>query len=170
MKLLHFSAEIFIIGVNPYVLPPEEVLTTLFKEFGKDTGPIPIKGTINGKDFIQTLVKYQGAWRLYVNGIMMKATGLKVGDRAEFEIVVDKTSREVPMHPAFKLALEKNKKAQETFATYPPSRRKEINRYLNNIKTQATLSKNIDRIIRHLAGEKIGYFVLLRNEKQTTTI
>ena len=163
MKPLTFSAEIFIIGVNPYVLLPEDILTTLFKEFGKDTGPIPVKGTINRKDFIQTLVKYQGAWRLYVNGIMIKPTGLKVGDRAEFEIAVDKTSREVPMHPLFKLSLEENKKAQQAFAAYPPSRRKEINRYLNNIKTQATLLKNIDRIIRHLAGEKVGYFVLLRN-------
>lgn len=164
--MFSFSTEIFIIGVNPYVYLPQEILNSLFKEFGKDRGPIPVKGKINGKDFIQTLVKYQGAWRLYINGIMLKATGLKVGNRAEFEIAIDSASREVPMHPKFRMALEKNKKAKETFAKYPPSRQKEINRYLNTIKTKTTLFKNIDRIIRHLEGEKVDYFVLLRNNEQ----
>lgn len=165
MRKFSFSAEIFIIGVNPYVFLPDTILLKLFKNFGKDHGPIPVKGTINNKDFIQTLVKYQGAWRLYVNGVMLKAAGLNVGDRANFIIEIDTTSREIPMHPDLAKALKGNKKAKDAFASFSPSRQKEINRYLQNIKTQATLKKNIDQIVRHLAGEKIEYHVLLRNKE-----
>ena len=162
---LPFSAKIKIIGVNPYVLLPENILSELFKKFGKNTGAIPVKGTINGKKFIQTLVKYQETWRLYINGIMRKAAGVDVGDIVHIEITYDPISREIPMNPGLRDALEKNKKAQNAFKKYSASRRKEINRYLNNVKTQETLLKNIDRIVRHLAGEKVGYFVLLRNKK-----
>lgn len=165
MKYLQFSSEIFIIGVNPYVLLPEKVLSELFVQSGKNKGTIPVKGKINGKEFVQTLVRYQGAWRLYINGIMRKAAGVDVGDTVDIEIMFDSSSRDIPMHPQFKIALEKNKKAQEAFKKYPKSRQKEINRYLGFIKTEETLQKNIDRIIRHLAGEKVGYFVLLRNKE-----
>ncbi len=165
MKSFPFSAEIFIIGVNPYVLLPEHVLAAIFKQAGKDKGAIPVKGKINGKEFVQTLVKYQGEWRLYINGIMRKIAGVNVGNRVHVEIVFDSGSREIPMHPQFKKALESNKKAKEAFEKYSPSRQKEINRYLSFIKTEETRIKNIDRIVRHLAGEDVGYFVLLRNKK-----
>ncbi|HEX8966063.1 MAG TPA: YdeI/OmpD-associated family protein [Patescibacteria group bacterium] len=163
--MLSFSEKIEIVGVNLYVLLPENILLALFKEFGKNKGPIPIKGTINGKDFIQTLVKYKGIWRLYVNSIMLKGTKLKVGDMVEFAIAIDRSSREIPMPIKFKQALEKNKKAFEAFKKFPPSRQKEINRYLGFIKSEETLHKNIDRIVRYLAGEKVEYHVLLRNKK-----
>ena len=165
MKTQKFSAKIDIIGVNPYVIPPKEVLQFLFAEAKKDKGAIPVKGLINGKDFTQTVVKYAGEWRLYINTPMIKATGVGVGDTAVFEISFDPIPRIEPMHPEFKIALTKNKKAQETFETYSPSRQKEINRYLNNIKSKEVRQKNIDKIVRHLAGEEVEYFVLLRNKK-----
>jgi uncharacterized protein YdeI (YjbR/CyaY-like superfamily) len=164
VKLFSFSAEIFIIGVNPYVYVPDEVLLGIFKQAGKEKGTIPIKGKINGKNFIQTLVKYQGEWRLYINGIMRKAAKADVGDKVQVEILFDPSSRVESINPMFKIALEKNKKAKEEFEKYSPSRQKEINRYLNNIKNKETLIKNVDRITRYLAGEKVDYFVLLRNK------
>ena len=160
-----FSSKIKIVGINPYVILPENILNKVFKEANKKKGPIPIKGTINNHQFIQTLVKFQGIWRLYVNTPMIKATGLKVGDRADFEIDVDGSSRIIPMHPKFKKLLNKNKKAKEEFAKLPASRQKEINRYLNNIKSESIREKNIDKVIKHLNGEKVDYFVILRNEK-----
>lgn len=163
-----FSAEIFIIGVNPFVFVPKEILYELFKTFGKDRGPIPVKGTVNGKDLTQTLVRYRGEYRLYVNGIMLRSSGLQVGGRAEFDIEIDKTSREVPMHPLLKKVLGENKKALAAFEKYPPSRQKEINRYLNNIKSKEILIKNIEKIVKHLGGEEVGYFVLLRNKKENS--
>jgi uncharacterized protein DUF1905 len=62
-----FTAKILKIGINPYVGLPEDVLNTLFRQADKNKGPIPVRGTLDGKRFKQTLVKYQGAWGLYLN-------------------------------------------------------------------------------------------------------
>ena len=75
-----FSSKIQIIGVNPYVLLPASVLKNLFKEAGKNKGPIPVRGTLNENPFTQTLVKYSGRWRLYLNTPMRKAAGIDEGD------------------------------------------------------------------------------------------
>jgi hypothetical protein len=50
--------------MNPYGGVPREVLQALFRQAGKDVGPIPVRGKLNGKRFRQTVVKYHGAWRL----------------------------------------------------------------------------------------------------------
>lgn len=55
-----FSATIEIIGVNPYVEIPEDILQSLFDSAKKSSGPIPVKGTLNGHTFIQTLVNIKG--------------------------------------------------------------------------------------------------------------
>lgn len=60
-----FQATIKKIGVNPYVSVPQPILESLFIANKKDTGPIPICGVINGQTFKQTVVKFQGEWRLY---------------------------------------------------------------------------------------------------------
>jgi hypothetical protein len=57
-----FQAKIEIIGVNPYILLPDNVLKSIFQKAGKDRGPIPVRGTVQGKSFKQTLVKYAGYW------------------------------------------------------------------------------------------------------------
>lgn len=57
--MLTFSEKIEIIGVNPYVLLPEPVLEELFRQSNKTKGAIPVRGSINGKEYTQTLVKYR---------------------------------------------------------------------------------------------------------------
>jgi len=165
VKPLSFSAKIQIIGVNPYVLLSDKALQSLFVSAQKNKGPIPVKGKIDEYEFIQTLVKYAGKWRLYINTPMMQATGLRVGEVTKIELAYDSVPRVVGMHPEFEKALKKYPQAQNAFEKLPPSRQKEINRYLNNVKTKETLKKNIDKIIGHLLGKEVEYFVLLRNKK-----
>src|ERR1700730_16301803 len=117
-----FSAKIFIIGVNPYVLLPPAVLAELFKQAGKDKGPIAIHGTLNGHKYIQTLVKYSGKWRLYLNTPMRKAAKIDVGDIAKVTIKFDPRERTIAMHPKLQLAFSKNKKAKGVFDKLSPSR------------------------------------------------
>src|SRR5579859_1965513 len=105
-----FSAEIFIVGVNPYILIPNHILTELFWQAKKEKGAIPVKGKINGKDFIQTLVKYQGVWRLYINGIMRKAAKVEVGNNVIIEIAFNATPPKVPMNTTLSKAFTKEKK------------------------------------------------------------
>ena len=148
-----FSAKIFKIGINPYVLLPATILKEIFKQAGKNKGPIPVCGTINENKFTQTLVKYSGKWRLYLNTPMRKSAGIDVGDIANIEISFDPGDRTTPMHPKLKSALEKNKKALAEFNNQVPSRKKEILRYINSLKTEESLERNIKRAIGFLTGK-----------------
>lgn len=161
-----FEHEIQKIGINPVVDPPDEVLSALFAEAGRSKGPIPVSGTINGCPFIQTLVKYKGAWRLYVNGPMLKDSGLSVGDVATIEIEFDARPREVPMPAQFASALEQDKIAREQFDRLTRSRQKEILSYLGSLVTEEALLRNVDRVIKHLKGQEAPTLHgLMRNKK-----
>lgn len=149
-----FKAKIQIIGVNPYVLLPARILNALFKQAGTDKGKIPVKIKIDGHSFIQTLVKYSGHWRLYLNTPMRQAAGKQTGDSAVFEIEYDPAERIIPMHPKMSAALKKNPSAKKIFDLLPPSRRKEITRYISSLKTDQTIDKNIERMLGFLGGEQ----------------
>ena len=107
-----FSAKILKIGINPYVFVPEDILNSIFEQAGKNKGAIPIRGTVNGKPFMQTLVKYQGAWRLHINRIMREAAGVDVGDQVHIRLEFDPGPRVEPVPPKLRDALDKNKSAR----------------------------------------------------------
>ena len=161
-----FNSTIYKIGINPVVDPPERVLKILFDESGKSRGPIPVRGTINGAEYRQTLVKYQGSWRLYVNGPMLKASGSKVGDNVKLEIEFDPEPRDVPMSKQLADALRRDEIAKAAFETLPPSRQKEIHKYLGSLKTEASIQRNIERVLSHLRGEETdGQYAMMRRAK-----
>jgi uncharacterized protein YdeI (YjbR/CyaY-like superfamily) len=54
----------------------------------------------------------------------------------------------------FKQALAHSKKAQASFDQLPPYRQKEIIRYLAGLKTEETLTRNIQKTIDFLEGKK----------------
>lgn len=149
-----FSAKIRIIGINPYVLLPPILLKYIFQKAGKDKGAIPVKLKIGGENFIQNLVKYSGKWRLYLNGPMRKAAGKDVGDTIEIKIDYDPKERTIPMHPKLKSALKENKEAKATFDKLSPSRQKEILRYINFLKSEESVDKNIQQAISQLTGKQ----------------
>ena len=149
-----FSAKIQIIGINPYVLLPPPVLKYIFQKAGKDKGAIPVQLTIGGKDFIQNLVKYSGKWRLYLNMPMRKAAGKDVDDTIEIQIDFDTKPRTTPIHPKLKKAFKENPTAKKVFEKLSPSRQKEILRYINFLKSEESVDKNIKRAIAHLIGKQ----------------
>lgn len=151
-KEMKFTAVIEIIGVNPYVLLPENILLKIFDQAGKSRGPIPVKGTINGNDYLQTLVKYAGHWRLYLNMPMRKSAGIDVGDKGIFTILFDPVPREFPMHPKLKTALNKNHVAFNNFNKLSAYRQKEIVRYIHHLKSEQAVEKNILKVVNHLTG------------------
>lgn len=150
--MLKFKAKISIIGVNPYVLLPAATLKEIFKQAGKDKGAIPVRGTLEGHPYIQTLVKYSGKWRLYLNTPMRKAAKKDVGDVIEVAIEYDPVERIIPMHPKLSKTLTENKKASKIFESLSPSRQKEIVRYINFLKNEETVDKNIIRVVQFLLG------------------
>jgi hypothetical protein len=149
----NFKAKIDILGINPFVLLPEAVLNTIFKQAQKDKGPIPVKGKIDGHDFIQTLIKYKGEWRLYINGPMLKASNKNVEDTIAIKIEFDPEERKIAFHPKLKAAIDKNKKAKTVFESLAPSLQKEIIRYISHLKTEESIDKNVKQAIQFLLGK-----------------
>ena len=149
-----FSAKIQLIGINPYVLLPASVLKYIFQKAEREKGAIPVQLKIGGNDFIQNLVKYSGKWRLYLNTPMRKAAGKDVGDTIVIKIDFDSKPRITPMHPKLKLAFKENPTVKKAFEKLSPSRRKEILRYINFLKSEESVNKNIQRAIAHLTNSK----------------
>ncbi|UFH32612.1 YdeI/OmpD-associated family protein [Chryseobacterium sp. C-71] len=50
-------------------------------------------------------------------------------------------------------AIKNNPTALENFENLIPSRRNELIKYINNLKTEAAIQKNIIKIVTHLKGE-----------------
>jgi hypothetical protein len=149
-----FSAKIDIIGINPFVYLPDNILHSIFVQAKKDKRHIPVKGTINNIAYKQTLVKYGGEWRLYINTSMLKNSPKRIGEIIEVSIMLDTESREVPMLIEFEKALKLNKEANLVFDKLSVSRKQEIIRNLAKLKTKEIIEKNIIRAINFLNGKE----------------
>ncbi|HVF46493.1 MAG TPA: YdeI/OmpD-associated family protein [Pyrinomonadaceae bacterium] len=148
--MFSFSAAIYKLGINPVVDPPDDVMRPLFEQAGRDKGPIPVCGTLRGAEYVQTLVKFRGAWRLYINAGMLKASGLTVGDIANITIAHDRRPRKVPVPTILADMLAGDPLARAEWQKLSPSRQKEILRYIGALKSEPALIKNIDRVRAHL--------------------
>ncbi|WP_392469354.1 YdeI/OmpD-associated family protein [Sphingobacterium cellulitidis] len=154
-KQYTFFSKLDIIGINPFVFVPEEILQELFIDANRNKGNIPIKVSVNGSEFIpQTLLRYQGEWRLYINTMILKDSPKRIAEELEVTILLDLESREIPMDPNFLLALENNQEAKKVYDSLISSLQKEINRYINNLKSENSKLKNIDKAIQFLLGQE----------------
>ncbi len=151
---VYFNAAIDIIGINPFVFVPEPILNNLFREFGKDKGPIPVKGIINGKAYQQTLVKFAGEWRLYINTKMLPKSPGRIGEQIEVSVELDFSDRTIHPHPKLVQALQDNPKANAIFESLVPSLQNEIVRYIANLKTDASVERNVEKAIGFLLGKE----------------
>ncbi|NQD69596.1 DUF1905 domain-containing protein [Sphingobacterium shayense] len=157
VQVYYFEATIQLIGINPYVPVPEHILQDLFDQAKRNKSPIPIKGTVNGRPYTQSLVKYKGEWRLYINTLMIKNSPKHIGEQIQLSICFNSVPPKFISPEVFSDALDANPKAKEVFHKMPPYLQKEINRYLSNLKSQASLDLNIDRAIKFLMGK--GKFI-----------
>jgi hypothetical protein len=164
-----FLATIRQLGINPYVSVPRAQLAALFVAAGRETSPIPIQVGIGEATFRQNLVRYQGAWRLYLNTPMRAAAGKEVGQRVALRVAYDPEPRVQPMPAELESALARQPAARAAFEALVPSRQKEISRYLSGAKTVATRDRNVEKVIDFLLGKAPAGLVVLtgrRNEKR----
>ena len=155
--MLQFRAAIDIIGVNPFVFVPDEILSENFRQAGKDKGAIPIHGTINGNAYKQTLVKFRGEWRLYINTKMLKRSPERVGETIDITLMFDPSDRTIHPHEKFVNALELNDTAKTIFDSLRPSLKHEIARYIASLKSEESIDRNVEKAIAFLLGN--GRFV-----------
>ena len=149
-KKFAFKAKIFKVGINACVKVPARVTSSMTAV----KGYIPVKGTIRKHRFVQTLVPVRGqGYRLYVNLIMLRGSGLEVGDVAEFSIAQDFAPRVISMPETFKLKL-KELELEPEFKRLSAFRQKEILRYLNHLKTREAFDRVMAKVISGLENSR----------------
>ena len=147
-----FKAKIYQTGINWCVDVPSEITESLTPEKGR----IYIKGQINGFDFIKTLMPVKSAYhRLFVNKTMMQGGNTGLGQVATFNIEQD-NERTVKEYPTPLILVEQLKENQLTteFDNLTTSKKQNILKYLNYVKTEETLLKNIDKLITQLKNKE----------------
>lgn len=152
--MYEFEAELDIIGINPFVFVPKEILIRLFEQAGRNKGPIPICGTLNGEAFQQTLVKFKGEWRLYVNMQMLSNSPKRIGECLSLAITYDPSDRRIEPHPKLLAALKADQVAMDIFNSLPQSMQKEIIRYISRLRKEENIESNIKRAINFLHGKE----------------
>ena len=148
-----FKATIDIIGINPFVYVPEQILMEIYAQAGKDKGHIPVSVVLNNIKHKQTLVKYSGHWRLYINTTMLKNSPKRIGEILDIAIEFDQADRSITPHPEFLQALDQNLEAKQVFESLSASRQKEIIRYISSLKSADSVTKNVQRAIGFLTGK-----------------
>lgn len=150
-KKYKFNAEIYKIGINWCVDVPTEITDHLTSEKGR----INIKGQINSFDFIKTLMPVKNSsHRLFVNQAMITGGETALGQTATFIIEQD-TEKIVKEYPAPLILTEQLEKhnLKTEFDNLTASRKQDILKYLNYVKTESTLLKNIDKLIIQLKSK-----------------
>lgn len=132
---------------------PNEILKRLFSAYGKNKGHIPVCGTINKNHYQQTLLRYKGEWRLYINTTMLKDSPKRIGEKISVEIEIDTSERTISAHPKLTKALNENQSAKVVFEQLPPSKQKEIIKYISFLKSEKSIDKNIEKAIGFLLGK-----------------
>jgi hypothetical protein len=152
---LSFTARLDKEGINPCVSVPAGISQTFAVR-----GYVPVVLKLKLKKFQANLVPLGGGrHRLYINGPMLQATGWRVGDKVSIQLHYDAKPRITPMSLALSKQLKKHPKAKRIFDDLPPSRQKEINRYLNNLKSPDALQKNVVQVISALEGNSTHMLV-----------
>lgn len=84
---------------------------------------------------------------------MLPNSPKRIGEIIEVSVEFDRRDRTLQPHPDLTKALAQNKEAKAVFQGLPPSRQKEVIRYISNLKTAETREKNIKLAIGFLLGK-----------------
>jgi hypothetical protein len=101
-----------------------------------------------------------GTFRLYLQITVRRASATAVGDTVRADVRFDAEYRGGPQHPMpvwFRRPLRANRKAWAAWQALIPSRKKEILRYLAQLKSRAARERNVARALRALAGQPVRY-------------
>lgn len=158
---MEFRAKIELRGINPYVLVSAARARRIKDGWKK---PLPVLVQVNGQPDpawrINMMPAGDGSFYLYLDGVVRKASGTDVGDTVDVSVVFDPTYRSGPqddMLPEFAARLDEDAGAKARWDGLQPSLKKEILRYLANLKSDAARQRNIDRAIGVLGGAKARF-------------
>lgn len=153
---MNFTAEIQLQGINPYVWVSAARAQRIQPDWKK---PMPVLLQVNGQPNppwrINMMPAGDGGFFLYLAGEVRKASGTRVGDRVRVSVAFDEAYRSGPQHEmptelSSRLASEESARMQ--WEALPPSRRKEVLRYLAGLKSEAARQRNLEQLMRVLGG------------------
>lgn len=155
---MKFKAKIELKGINPYVMVSPARARRIKAGWQR---PMPVLIQVNGSPdpawAVNMMPAGDGRFYLYLDGGVRKAAGTEIGDTVEVSIAFDHAYRSGPQHdmiPAFAARLDQDRRARARWESLSPSLKKEILRYLANLKSDGARQRNIERAIRVLGGAK----------------
>ena len=149
-----FSGRISKVGLIRYV----DVL-------GEGATHVPVEGEVEGTLLKTTLVsRGKGCYRLAIHSDIRKRLKMDAGAVVEVALRRDEASREPALPPAMVLALRNSPKAQAEFRRMTTALRRQIVRYITQVKRQATLERRVAGLMCSL--EKRGREYALKQAKR----
>lgn len=148
--MVRFMATVRMRGPNPFVDVPGMVTDTLlpFAERGR----IRVTGRLNGAEFNATLMPVKpGGHILHVPGGLRAATGVKVGDTVTVDVQALDAQQVIPPRD-LAAALSGTGGAAEKWDLLSPTHRRELTRFLEDARTQATRIRRIGQIVAQVQG------------------
>ena len=156
-----FSGRIYKVGFIRYVDVPPEISRML----GEGAIHVPVEGEVEGTPLKTTMVsRGKGCYRLAIHGDIRKRLKVDAGTVVEVALCRDEASREPVLPPTMALALRNSPKAQVEFRRITTALRRQIVRYITQVKQQATLERRVAGLMRRL--EKRGREHVLKQAKR----
>jgi hypothetical protein len=158
---VRFRARVELRGVNPYVRVSKDLAHHIHEDWRR---PMPLRVRINREPRIPwKLIMVpvgDGSFFLYLNGVVREASGTAVGDLLEIEAEFNVEYRGGPAHPMppeLVQGFHRSERARDGWESLPPSRQKEILRYLAGIKSLEVRRRNVEKTLHVLAGGNLRF-------------
>ena len=142
-----FSGRIYKVGIIRFVDVPAGVS----REIAGGAANVAVQGTVEGVPLRTTLVpRGQGCHRLAIHGEIRKKLRVDVGAVVEVALERDEEPREPAVPPALAMALRLAPRAQAEFRGVTTALRREIVRFVTDVKQEATKERRAQMVVRLL--------------------
>lgn len=156
-----FDSRVRLRGVNPFILVTKAQVRLLRRGWRRT---LPVTVRLNGRATpawrTNLMPVGDGRFFLYLHGAMRKTGRTSVGDRVRIALRFDPLYRGGPQQPApswFTRALRANDQVRKGWTELPPSRKKEIIRYIVRLKSDKARARNLARVLPVLSGHPGRY-------------
>jgi hypothetical protein len=142
-----FSGRIYKVGIIRFVDVPAEVS----REIAGGAANVAVQGTVEGVPLRTTLVpRGRGCHRLAIHGQIRKKLRVDAGAVVEVALERDEEPREPAVPPALAMALRLAPRAQAEFRGVTTALRREIVRFVTDVKQEATRERRARTMVRRL--------------------
>lgn len=123
------------------------------KEFGRK-GRVPVRGTINGAPFRNSLCHMRGEWFMVVNKELREAAGVKAGDTVTIQLDVDIEKRVMEVPPWLRKVIAADAKAQGFWEKLAYTHQKEYVNWITEAKQESTRDRRVAQMMEALRARR----------------